>query len=54
MAAILLARRLARGEPVPVGAQVCMGLLKLADFEPEFLRWGMQTDLVDELGTGRT
>ena len=54
MAAILLARRLACGEPLPPGAQTCMGLLKLAEFEPEFLRWGMQTDLVDELDPGRT
>ena len=48
MAAILLARRLARGEALPLGAQACMGLLKLAEFGAEFSRWGMQTDLVDE------
>jgi hypothetical protein len=23
-----------------------MGLLRLADFEPEFARWGMQTEVV--------
>ena len=45
MATILLARKLAQGEPVPVGAQACMGLLRLDEFEPEFQRWGMQTDV---------
>ena len=38
-AAILLARRLARGEALPVGAQACMGLLTLAEFEREFAAW---------------
>lgn len=51
MAAVLLARRLARGAPLPVGASACMGLLTLADFEPEFARWGMVTDVVDETGS---
>ena len=46
MAAILLARRLARGEPLPTGAHACMGLVKLAGFSPEFQRWGMVVDLV--------
>lgn len=48
MAAILLARRLARGEALPVGAHACAGLLTLAEFEPEFARWGMVTDVVEE------
>jgi hypothetical protein len=48
MAAILLARRLARGPGLPAGAFACMNLLSLADFEPEFARWGMRTDLADE------
>ena len=48
MASILLARRLARGEVLPAGAQVCMGLLTLEDFLPEFSRWGMETDLLVE------
>ncbi|OGB30004.1 MAG: saccharopine dehydrogenase [Burkholderiales bacterium RIFCSPLOWO2_12_FULL_61_40] len=48
MAAVLLARRLARGAPLPVGASACMGLLTLADFEPEFARWGMVTDVVND------
>jgi hypothetical protein len=46
MPAILLARRLARGEALPSGAQACVGLLALAEFEPEFARWGMQTDVL--------
>lgn len=48
MAAILLARRLARGAAWAPGAQACMGLLPLADFAPLFQGWGMRTDLVDE------
>jgi hypothetical protein len=48
MAAILLARRLARGEALPTGASSCMNRLRLADFEPEFVRWGMVTDTVEE------
>ena len=49
MAAILLARRLANGDTaLPVGAHACMGLLSLPEFEPEFARWGMVTDVVDE------
>jgi len=48
MAAILLARRLARGDALPVGAHACAGLLALSEFEPEFARWGMVTDVIDE------
>ena len=43
MAAILLARRLARGEIAARGAFPCLGFLTLADFEPEFARWRMST-----------
>jgi NAD(P)-dependent dehydrogenase (short-subunit alcohol dehydrogenase family) len=43
MAAVLLAVKLARGEPVPTGARPCMGLLRLADFESEFSRWDITT-----------
>jgi len=50
MATILLARRLAGGQPWPAGARPCMGLLTLAEFAPEFARWGMQADLVVEAG----
>ncbi len=38
-AAVLLARRFARGEALPVGAHACVGLLDLAAFESEFARW---------------
>jgi NAD(P)-dependent dehydrogenase (short-subunit alcohol dehydrogenase family) len=43
MAAVLMARKLATGEITMSGAHPCMGFLGLADFEPEFARWGMQT-----------
>lgn len=48
MAAILLARRLASGEPMVSGAFPCVGLLALAEFAPEFAKWGMVTDVVEE------
>jgi hypothetical protein len=48
MAAILLARRLARGEGLPAGARPCMGLLALFEFAPEFARWRMATEVVEE------
>ncbi len=48
MAAILLARRLAAGEPMACGAYACVGLNTLADFAPEFAKWGMVTDVVEE------
>ncbi len=43
MAAILMARRLARGEILERGAHPCMGFLTLSDFEPEFSRWNVRT-----------
>jgi hypothetical protein len=43
MAAILLARRLARGEVFEPGAFACMGFLTLAEFAPEFAHWGIAT-----------
>jgi saccharopine dehydrogenase-like NADP-dependent oxidoreductase len=43
MPAILLARRWASGQAPLPGARPCMGLLALADFDPEFRRWGMAT-----------
>jgi hypothetical protein len=43
MAAVLMARKLAAGRINQTGAQPCMGFLGLADFEPEFARWGMQS-----------
>jgi len=39
MAAILLARRLARGEVFQSGAFPCMGFLTMSEFAPEFARW---------------
>ncbi|MGN7726353.1 saccharopine dehydrogenase family protein [Luteimonas sp. 22616] len=48
MAAVLLARKLAVGDAVAPGAFTAAGLLSLGEFEPEFARWGMITDLVDE------
>ncbi len=48
MAAILLARRLASNQTLPTGAFACLGMLPLEDFVPEFARWGMQTDTVEE------
>lgn len=47
MTAILLAQRLARGELVEVGAHTSMGWLTLSDFEPQFSKWGMVTDIID-------
>jgi hypothetical protein len=43
MAAILLARRLARGEVFEPGAFPCMGFLALAEFAPVFARWKITT-----------
>jgi NAD(P)-dependent dehydrogenase (short-subunit alcohol dehydrogenase family) len=43
MPAILLARRFARGERMNAGAHACLGFVTLADFDPEFARWGIRT-----------
>jgi saccharopine dehydrogenase-like NADP-dependent oxidoreductase len=48
MTAILLARRLARGDHPPHGARTAMGLLSLQDFAPEFDRWGMAAECCGE------
>jgi hypothetical protein len=45
MAAILLARRIARGAALGPGAGPCIGQLQLADFTPEFERWDMRTHI---------
>lgn len=45
LAAVLLARRLARGEALPIGAQACMGLLTLAEFETGFAAWQIESGL---------
>jgi hypothetical protein len=43
MAAILLARKLARGLIAERGAYACTGFLALDEFEPEFARWRITT-----------
>ena len=43
MAAILLARKLARGRISQRGAHACAGFLSLTEFEPEFARWRITT-----------
>lgn len=48
MATILLSRRLAAGDAPAAGAFTAAGLLPLHEFAPEFARWGMVTDIVDE------
>lgn len=48
MAAIVLARALSRGQGPPPGSYACVGLLPLAAFEPEFARWGMTTEVVED------
>jgi NAD(P)-dependent dehydrogenase (short-subunit alcohol dehydrogenase family) len=48
MAAVLLTRRLLAGQQLPAGAMPCLGLLPLQAFAPEFKRWGMVSDVVDE------
>jgi saccharopine dehydrogenase-like NADP-dependent oxidoreductase len=56
MAAILLAQRLAQRVASPLnsvdsleeGAFACAGLLRLDEFEPQFKRWQMVTDVIEE------
>jgi hypothetical protein len=43
LAAVLLARRLAKGALDGTGAFPCMGYLRLGDFQPEFRRLGIAT-----------
>ncbi|HEY0333783.1 MAG TPA: saccharopine dehydrogenase NADP-binding domain-containing protein [Stenotrophomonas sp.] len=50
LAAVLLARRLARGDGLPVGAQACMGILTLADFEQAFEQWQIVGEVVESSG----
>lgn len=52
MAAILLARRLTRGEGLAPGARACMGELALFEFAPEFSRWNMRTEVLEEPEAG--
>jgi hypothetical protein len=50
MAAILLARRLARGQLLQRGAHPCMGFLMLRDFKSEFSRWNVRTRIEESPG----
>ena len=53
MAAILLAQRMGQGKSFAAGAFACAGMLALSEFEPEFKRWQMVTDVVEEeIGIG--
>jgi len=45
LAAVLLARRLAAGGELPVGARACMGMLTLADFDGAFALWGIRSEV---------
>lgn len=45
LAALLLARRLAAGGELPVGARACMGLLSLEDFNGAFDEWRITTEV---------
>lgn len=50
MAAIALARRLAAGERMAPGARACVELVRLDEFEPQFARFGMTVDVLEEEG----
>jgi hypothetical protein len=45
MAAALLAMKLRRGSSLGTGARVCMGLISLHEFESEFARWKVTSQL---------
>jgi saccharopine dehydrogenase-like NADP-dependent oxidoreductase len=47
MAAVILANKWRRGDAIMPGARICMGILELADFEPEFALWGISTTVGD-------
>lgn len=47
MAATLLARRILRGNAPAPGGMPCMSLLSLAEFGPEFERWGINTRITE-------
>ncbi len=48
LAAVLLARRLAGGGELPVGAMACMGILTLGDFEGAFEAWGIRSEISED------
>lgn len=43
MAAVILAKKLHRGDGWVAGAKVCMGMITLGEFEHEFARWDIRT-----------
>ena len=45
MASVILANKLHQGLGFTPGARVCMGILGLSDFEPEFARWNISTQV---------
>ena len=45
MASLLLVLKLSRGVCIATGARPCVGLLQLADFESEFARWDITTQV---------
>lgn len=45
MAAVILANKLNRGDAFAAGARICMGILGLSDFEAEFARWKISTQV---------
>jgi hypothetical protein len=47
MAAVLVAERLNGNDSTLRGAKICMGILGLSDFEPEFGRWDISTRIFD-------
>ncbi|WP_313659346.1 hypothetical protein [Pseudomonas coleopterorum] len=49
MASVLLACKLADGELSLTGALPCMGLLKLEEFDAEFQRWDITSDITEEI-----
>ncbi|RYF38075.1 MAG: saccharopine dehydrogenase, partial [Cytophagaceae bacterium] len=49
MASVLLACKLADGELSLTGALPCMGLLKLEEFDAEFQRWNITSDITEEI-----
>ncbi len=51
MAAMILARRLAKREIVQTGAHTSIGWLALRDFQSEFAKWAMVTDVIEESAT---
>jgi len=54
MAALLLTLRLLRDGRLPAGASVCMGMLRLDEFLPEFERWGMRAGTETFAAGGRS